>query len=457
MSKWNAAPMPSTDRNLKRAIAVSRVDDDQVWALPSFHKNMEIADHIEHVLAMSEIVNPETTALLVDWIRSNNFSFMELVGCCQDGRIPDLIEVTGIDYYTQGGGIISSILRDYVRTSLKTYHKAKADKKEKKLSQKIQKPQPEETPDEPVEEEVVDEDLPSVDEPINDYYEITETLLGEGQFGSVLLGKSIKSKEEVAIKVINKSNSIQIDQYLQNEIDVLRQCKHPNIVALKAVFETPKILYIVMELVSGGELYDEIVKRNAFSEKDASIIMKQTCSALEYIHKLGIIHRDLKLENLLLVDKGATGTDLVVKLADFGLSRIYQKGDFVQTACGTPFYVAPEVLLGTGYGSPVDMWSAGVMMYILLSGRLPFHAENEPELFNHILSGTFQFKSPQFDNVSEEAKDLIKAMIIVESDQRITAEQAMKHPWITGNTSDAPLHDSLYRGLSKLSLSRKEM
>ena len=119
-----------------------------------------------------------------------------------------------------------------------------------------------------------------------------------------------------------------------------------------------------MELVRGGELYDEILARNQFTEQDAANIMKQVFEALAYIHSNGIIHRDLKLENLLLVNKNASGDELIVKLADFGLSRIY-RGQIVRTACGTPFYVAPEVLLGTGYGTEVEMWSAGVMLFIL--------------------------------------------------------------------------------------------
>jgi len=132
---------------------------------------------------------------------------------------------------------------------------------------------------------------------------------------------------------------------------------------------------------------------------------------------------------LLLVEKNKLGKEIIIKLADFGLSRIY-RGQMVRTACGTPFYVAPEILLGTGYGPEVDMWSAGVMLYILLSGRLPFHAKEDHELFSKILSGSFQFKSPQFDTVSDIAKNVIANLIVLAPKKRLTAIQCMEHPFI---------------------------
>lgn len=233
----------------------------------------------------------------------------------------------------------------------------------------------------------------------------------------------------------------------------MAKVNHPNVVGLKAVFDTDETLFIVMELVEEGELYEMIAEKKSFSEKDASHIMKQVFSALNYLHTNGIVHRDLKLENMLVCDK----TTLTVKLADFGLSKLYA-GQALQTACGTPFYVAPEILFGTGYGVAVDMWACGVLLYILLSGRLPFHADTDPELFNLIMEGNLVFKSPQFDTVSESAKDLIRKLLVVDESSRFTAEQALQHEYITKNDIDTkPLHSSFYdnlRGVSMLSKNR---
>jgi len=208
--------------------------------------------------------------------------------------------------------------------------------------------------------------------------------------------------------------------------------------------------------MKGGELYEEIVKRKTFSEKDAAKIMEQLFSALAYLHEKGIVHRDLKLENLLLVKEN--DSDLAIKLADFGLSKVYANKS-LQTACGTPFYVAPDILDGSGYGPPVDLWASGILLYVLLSGRLPFAADNDAELFKLIMVGDLVWKSPQFDTVSAEAKDLIKKLIVVDPDQRFTAKQGLQHVWITskaGSASAAPLHNSMVDELTKLSALSKQ-
>jgi len=354
--------------------------------------------------------------------------------------IAKLIENMGISYFKEGGGNISNAIRDFIENHMyqyelfkrKIYQNGEIDDQDIKVLDVV------ETSVE-VKEVVTSnvpkkKEYPGVNEPIGNYYFILDTILGQGEFGVVKLGKSKNTNDEVAIKVINK-NQIQDAPILQNEIDILRKCQHPHIVELKAVFETADMLYICMELIKGGELYDEIIRRNTFTERDASHIMKQIVSALDYLHDNGIIHRDLKLENLLLVDKNASGKDLIVKLADFGLSRIY-RGQVVRTACGTPFYVAPEVLLGTGYGTEVDMWSAGIMLYILLSGRLPFHASEDHQLFNKILKGEYQFKSPQFDTISSAAKDLISNLIVTNPKKRLTAKQCILHPFIANPTTE---------------------
>jgi len=296
--------------------------------------------------------------------------------------------------------------------------------------------------------------LPDPTEDINKYYKITNKILGQGYFAVVKVGKDLKTGEEVAVKFVKKS-LVEREETLANEIDILGSIQHPNVVGLRAIFDTEETLFIVMDLMKGGELYEEIVKRKSFSEKDASRILSQLFSALAYLHKRGIVHRDLKLENLLLVKEG--DPDLNIKLADFGLSKLYS-GKALQTACGTPFYVAPDILLGDGYGTAVDMWASGVLLYVLLSGRLPFAADTDTELFKLIMAGDLVWKSPQFDTVSAEAKDLISKLIVVDPDQRLSAEEALKHPFITskGGSSAAPLHTSLFDELHKLSALSKQ-
>ena len=275
-----------------------------------------------------------------------------------------------------------------------------------------------------------------------------------GFFATVKVGIDKKTGEKVAVKIIDKSKVEESPQLLQNEIDIMAKVKHPHVVGLKAVFDTPNTLFIVMELVQGGELYEMIVERKTFSEKDTSHIMKQVFSALEYLHGIGIVHRDLKLENMLLNDKKT----LDVKVADFGLSKLYS-GQALQTACGTPFYVAPDILLGTGYGPEVDMWACGVLLYILLSGRLPFHADNDAQLFQLIMEGNLVFKSPQFDTVSAEATDLIRKLLVVDPKVRLTASQALEHPFIKGKEqSTKPLHATLVEGITRVSMvSRRQL
>ncbi|XP_049849742.1 myosin light chain kinase A-like isoform X2 [Schistocerca gregaria] len=281
---------------------------------------------------------------------------------------------------------------------------------------------------------------------IGDFYEIEDEVLGSGYFAIVMLGKDKRTGEKVAIKVITKSK-VENPQF-QNEINIMSKVSHPNVVGLRAVFDTSAKLFIVMELVQGGELYELISKRKRFSEEETSYIMCQVFSALKYIHNIGIVHRDLKLENMLLVDKDG----LDIKLADFGLSKLYA-GQALKTACGTPFYVAPDILQGSGYGPAVDMWSCGVITYVLLSGRLPFHANNDAELFQLIIQGNLVFKSPQFDTVSEKAKDLIRRLLVVNPERRYTAEQALQHPFVRdmggskfGLRRDEPISDVLKPG-----------
>jgi calcium/calmodulin-dependent protein kinase I len=203
---------------------------------------------------------------------------------------------------------------------------------------------------------------------------------------------------------------------------------HENIVQLREVFDCQKTFYMVMEEMSGGELFDRIVEKEKYSEKEASAVVKKLACALQYCHDMGIAHRDLKPENLLYQSPEDTAQ---IKIADFGLAKLVKGNSLMQTACGTPGYVAPEILEGKPYGAEVDLWSLGVIAYILLCGFPPFYDENNAALFASIKSGIFDFPSPYWDCVSASAKDLISRLLVVDSKKRFTAVQVLDHAWIS--------------------------
>jgi calcium/calmodulin-dependent protein kinase I len=231
--------------------------------------------------------------------------------------------------------------------------------------------------------------------PIEDEFEFGDQI-GRGAFSTVHLVTARTSQEKCAVKVINKAKvAADKKEMLEREVDIIKRIQHPNIIAVKRIFETDTTLYLVMELAHGGELFEEIVKRGKYSERDAASIIKQVASAIHYLHTKGIVHRDLKPENLLLSKPQKANDDSVpvVKIADFGLSKIMDAQGVMKTACGTPAYVAPEILLGEGYDQKVDVWSLGVIAYILLCGFPPFYSRtgNNAELFERIMGGEYRF------------------------------------------------------------------
>jgi len=213
---------------------------------------------------------------------------------------------------------------------------------------------------------------------------------------------------------------------------------HPHVIKLYEIFEDNRYLYLVMEECSGGELFDRIIERiNAqkmFTEKEAALMFKQMMSAICYCHAAGICHRDLKPENLLFLGKES---DSPLKVIDFGLSRIFQKDDHkMSTKVGTAYYVSPEVLLGN-YDEKCDIWSAGVILYILLCGDPPFNGANDNEIYRKIQAKKYSFPSPKWDKVSNDAKDLIKHMLC-DPDKRYTAEEVLKHTWVNNLAPNSP-------------------
>mmetsp|Transcript_4643 Transcript_4643/g.11518 ORF Transcript_4643/g.11518 Transcript_4643/m.11518 type:complete len:644 (-) Transcript_4643:106-2037(-) len=260
--------------------------------------------------------------------------------------------------------------------------------------------------------------------------------LGRGAFAVVKLCTHKNTKEKWAVKEVDKKQVGNDMAQLDREIDILKKVNHPNIIALKDVFDSPDILYIVTELATGGELFDRIVEKTQYAEKDAIPLVRQLLSAIAYLHKAGIVHRDLKPENLLLGDRTDSAA---VKVADFGLSKVIDPSVMMATSCGTPSYVAPEVLQAKGYGKAVDMWSIGVITYILLCGYPPFYADNAPALFKKIMDVQYDFDDPSWDDVSSNAKDLIKNLLVKDPKKRFTAKQCLAHAWVQGNCTDKPI------------------
>ncbi|XP_050414133.1 calcium/calmodulin-dependent protein kinase type 1 isoform X2 [Patella vulgata] len=201
-----------------------------------------------------------------------------------------------------------------------------------------------------------------------------------------------------------------------------------------------------MELVTGGELFDRIVEKGSYTEKDASLLIKQVLEAVDFMHERGVVHRDLKPENLLYY---SADPDSKIMISDFGLSKMEDSG-IMATACGTPGYVAPEVLAQKPYGKAVDCWSIGVISYILLCGYPPFYDENDAMLFQQILKAEFEFDSPYWDDISESAKEFIRKLMCKDPNLRNTCKQAIAHPWISGNAAlDKNIHASISAQLKK--------
>ena len=234
-------------------------------------------------------------------------------------------------------------------------------------------------------------------ENIKDHYKF-DKVLGEGSFAVVRKGIKKTTGEEFAIKIIDKSNMETDDQQaLMLEVEILSRIDHPNIVKLFEVYDEKSKFYMVMELMTGGELFDRIVEKEHYSEKEASDTIRPIVDAIRYCHAMGIAHRDLKPENLLYTspDPGAT-----IKITDFGLAKVISN-TLMTTACGTPGYVAPEIISGKGYDFQIDYWSIGVILYVLLCGFPPFYEETNEKLFDMIKTAQFDFPSPQWDEISE--------------------------------------------------------
>jgi calcium-dependent protein kinase len=262
-------------------------------------------------------------------------------------------------------------------------------------------------------------------------YHVNSNELGHGHYGVVRKCMDRNTNEWYAIKSIRK-NKVKKIEVLKREISILKEVKHPHIIELVDVFEDSKYLHLVTELCTGGELFDRIIEKSQsfeghYSEHDAALIIRDILDAIAYCHSKGIVHRDLKPENFLFLTKSE---DTPIKIIDFGLSRHNDANHAMKTKVGTPYYVAPEVLR-RDYTEGCDIWSIGVISYILLCGYPPFYGDNDAEIFNSVRAGQFDYPSPEWDEISSSAKQFVSLLLQIDPEMRPTALEGMDHPWIT--------------------------
>ncbi|KAM6170565.1 caM kinase-like vesicle-associated protein [Rhynchocyon petersi] len=287
---------------------------------------------------------------------------------------------------------------------------------------------------------------------VTDRYELGQAVKTE-EFCEIFRAKDKTTGKMHTCKKFQKRDGRKVRKAAKNEIGILKMVKHPNILQLVDVFVTRKEYFIFLELATGREVFDWILDQGYYSERDTSNVVRQVLEAVAYLHSLKIVHRNLKLENLVYYNRLKNSK---IVISDFHLAKL--ENGLIKDPCGTPEYLAPEVVGRQRYGRPVDCWAIGVIMYILLSGNPPFYEEVEEDdyenhdknLFRKILAGDYEFDSPYWDDISQAAKDLVTRLMEVEQDQRITAEEAISHEWISGNAaSDKNIKDGVCAQIEK--------
>lgn len=266
-------------------------------------------------------------------------------------------------------------------------------------------------------------------------------VLGTGAFSTVKEGlhKNAPPGVSYAIKVVDRNKLTEEDAAaLIDEVTILKEFDHPHVIKLFDFFEEPNTYYLVMERMSGGELFDRIVAKLYYNEKEARDVCKTLLDAVNYCHENNVAHRDLKPENLLLL---SAENDSEVKIADFGFAKRVFVPNSLTTQCGTPGYVAPEILEGLPYDTAADMWSVGVILYILLGGYPPFIEKNQRDLFRKIRRGEYEFHEEYWGAVSQDAKNLISSLLAVDPKKRLAAEEALSNNWIMGDDAELAKKD----------------
>ncbi|MCO5603764.1 hypothetical protein L7F22_057916 [Adiantum nelumboides] len=297
--------------------------------------------------------------------------------------------------------------------------------------------------------------LGRVTEKIKDIYSMGPKL-GQGQFGITFLCVEKSTGKKYACKSIAKRKLISQEDVddVRREIQIMHHLSgHSNVVTIRGAYEDYNSVHLVMELCSGGELFDRIIERGHYSERKAAQLTRTIVGVVEACHSLGVMHRDLKPENFLFLSKKE---DSALKTIDFGLSVFFRPGEVFHDVVGSPYYVAPEVLRKQ-YGPAADVWSAGVILYILLSGVPPFWAETEQQIFEQVLKGDLDFETDPWPHISESAKDLIRKMLLRNPEKRLTAHQVLCHPWIRkdGVAPDKPIDPAVLSRMKQFTAMNK--
>jgi len=279
---------------------------------------------------------------------------------------------------------------------------------------------------------------------LEDYYHVEKRILGEGSYGSVQKCENIDTGQMRAVKTIAK-NLVKNPEQFREEMAIMKLLDHPNIVRLYETFEDQRNVYLVLELCTGGELFDRIVSDGKFTEQAAASCIQQMLRAINYMHLNYIMHRDLKPENWLLASAEVKTEKMNLKLIDFGLSKRFASGEYASTKAGTPYYVAPEVLEGR-YGEQSDVWSIGVIMYILLCGSPPFTGNDTVAVLDAVKRAKPPFDKKEWKQVSSQAKQLLKGLLTRDPATRMSAGDALKSPWITMALQGAVGDDAVLTG-----------
>jgi len=270
-----------------------------------------------------------------------------------------------------------------------------------------------------------------------DYYNVGQTL-GSGSFATTKEAVNKASGKRYAVKIVNLGKMTQSDlDSLHTEVEVLEKLQHPNICRVCEVFREQSKMFIVMEEMAGGELLDRMLDKQKYMESEAKQAIRDIASGIKYCHDNHVVHRDLKLENLLYTDHTENA---VLKIVDFGFSKITDQGNkLMTTACGTPEYVAPEVLSRQPYTEKCDLWSLGVITYILLCGYPPFSYPNASLLYKAIGEGDFHYVEDEWSHISMQARDLINKLLVVDPEKRLSASEVLEHPWLNVQEEDHDL------------------